>query len=106
MAVKPNRSAKRKALALARKDDGGYYLKVYFSSEEEKQSVKDFAKEMSDEKLQVSTGEFMRSAILRTMIEMTHMAAKAKEVFDKKKAEEEAEGELIITIKGEYDEQT
>jgi len=56
----------------------GHSLTVHFDNEDMKQQVIDFAGQMG-----ISPGEFMRSAILRTMIEMTKRAMEAKEIYDK-----------------------
>jgi len=72
-----NRKEVRTSKAMTRSIEG-HSLTVHFDNEDMKQQVIDFAGQMK-----ISPGEFMRSAILRTMIEMTKRAMEAKAVYDK-----------------------
>lgn len=72
-----NRKEIRTSKALANATEG-HFLKIYFDTADMRQQVIDFAGMMK-----ITPGEFMRSAVLRTMIEMTKRATESKEVYDK-----------------------
>ena len=72
-----NRKEVRTSKAMARSIEG-HSLTIHFDNEDMKQQVIDFAGLMK-----ISPGEFMRSAVLRTMIEMAKRATESKEIYDK-----------------------
>lgn len=81
-----NRKEKRTLGAQARAHEG-HFLKIYFDTAEMKQQVIDFAGMMK-----ITPGEFMRSAVLRTMIEMTKRAQEAKNVYEKEMGIQDEDG--------------